>query len=180
MKKRTEVSHLSETIDAWMLQGFSQTKICELLKEEHDVSITARSLRRRLYELGVPPLNNLPQDSPKVRERVQAMYSEGLRDRQMMEILRGEGVNISQRQLSRIRRKMNLPLRLKGSAAKAMDDLAQQKVEEELAADGPAANFTREQMSAYMRSKYNIVGRCVALHSSKDPLQSLTCFQLQR
>lgn len=133
------------------------------LLQEQGVKASVNTIRRHLRRRGIS-IKPRYEDSPALRASVMMMfYQWRLTDKEMVELLKEDGITIGLQPLARLRKKMGLIKRIDEAReeelhARITEVLLQEKQ------DGSIEDFSREKLYEFIRNKYrgeHIIGRQV-------------------
>ena len=140
-------------------QDYSQAQIIEELCTEYDLSITDRTLRRRLQDWNVYQKTVTPK-SEQLNARVRILFFENcLSDKEILIVLRDEGIAISSQRLSRLRLQLGLYRRtnIREQRLEARE-IAQRVVAEELE-KGVIQSYGKQKLYDHFRRRGLMVSR---------------------
>ncbi|KAL3424567.1 HD domain-containing protein [Phlyctema vagabunda] len=100
--------HKDYIIKLFSEDGLSTDEIVARLNAEYDVEISERTISRRLGEWNVSRKKNRVISTQELRDRITHHYNKNLNDAEISLALKDEGFDVNPRNLSRLRKKMNL------------------------------------------------------------------------
>lgn len=154
-----------DQIRVWVDHGWTHQQMRETIEEATGISISRSTWIRRCRDMNislVPPV----QDSPELRARIAYIFSAlRLTDADTIDILTRDGFILSPSALIRIRRDMGLRKSTRATNSEEMDQQLRELLRSELDTNN-ISGYGKGNLYTYMRSKYNVVRRCVFLSSS--------------
>lgn len=139
--------------------GQTSTQISNTLKQHHDITVTARTVERRLSEWQIINKRIKTEDSSMLRCRISALFYEcGFNDVDALFALHHEGYSLSHKALVRIRKELGITRRISVHDRQAADEKLKRIVEQKLE-KGPARGYGRGLLYYHFRSQGHIVSR---------------------
>lgn len=158
--KAVDIEPLKEEITRWILdQGLAIDDVSSVL-QRRGITLSSRSLRRRLQAWGVSPKPHADYNSETLRARIsQLFYDWRLGDSEMLEILQYDGHKISRDGLKRLRQRMGLYRTLPTGEAEVLDHQRIREILRQEFDDGTIESYGRMNLHAYICARYHITGR---------------------
>lgn len=140
-------------------EGLTYEQIAAFLRETYQISVTARTLKRRFRIWGVQ--KRVPTEvTDAAKKRIQVLFFEvGLEDAEMLTVLKNEGFNIGKYTLVRLRFELGLRRRVRGvEQCQEADQLIRRLLTEELP-HGVIDGYGRRYLYTHFRQRGHIVSR---------------------
>jgi hypothetical protein len=142
-------------------QDLSFDQLATYLFEEHNISVTGRTIQRRFRAWNIRKRQAAPEPTDELCKRVQILFFEvGLEDRDMLHLLNREGFNISKWHLVRLRFRLNLRRRIGNTQEDHdhADSVVEQLIKDELR-HGQIEGYGRGLLHSHFRQQGYIVAR---------------------
>lgn len=165
-RSKIDLDTHQEDIITLYRSGQTSTHIVQHLKEVHDISITTRTIERRLAEWNVLSKRIKTEDSWQLRCRIAILFFEcGFNDVDILYALHQEGYSLTHRALVRIRKELGITRRISVHNREEADQELKKIVEAEFE-KGPARGYGRGLLYYHFRSQGHVVSRFVRIQHS--------------
>lgn len=157
-RPRTDFREHRDWIERQIRSGVSHATICRTLLNNYGISVTIRTLQRRLRDWTIRTQFNA-EDSQYVRERiVHAFHVLRLTDRETVAMLERDGVRVGEQRIAVIRKRMGLYKRVPLDQREESEQQIRAILRKELD-DGYIEEYGRRMLYEYIRTRYNCVSR---------------------
>jgi hypothetical protein len=140
-------------------EDLSFDQMATYLHDEHRISVTGRTVKRRFQGWNIQKRQAPPVISDDLCRRIKVLFFKvGLKDKELLYVLKREGFNISKWHLVKLRFQLNLQRRIRSSEKERANKVVQRMVTEELR-KGQIEGYRRGLLHSYFRQQGYIVSR---------------------
>ena len=156
-RPQTNLEPFKARIIALYQADSSSDQICTILENEYQTKVRPRTISSRLQAWGIHKYHpRTRSNNPQCLERVKILFQNGLQDKDILQVLQNENLQISARTLRRLRSLISLPRRTDNpDHQQEQEEGARQIIIQELG-KGVIKGYGRELLFRYIRQLRNI------------------------
>jgi len=141
-------------IERLYTDGANYDNIAHALSREHDITVSAKTIQRRIKDWDVPGQRTAIEPDETLLAFIECLLRDGHRPKRCVEILNSNGVSMTQRQFRTIRTDF-LGIRLRVDSQQHREDQAREIARhiEELEPQGMIQKYGREFLYTHLRQR---------------------------
>ena len=158
--------------------GYTTEHIAGFLKQEYNIEVNERTIKRRLQEWGIRR-RTIASNTPELRASIAILFRLNCTDEEMLIELHENGIDIENTQLARIRRDLGLVRRKTIEQRKEADIQLFELLTEEVK-DGRIEGYGRRLLYTYFKNKGHSASRYFPCFHLLHFLSKFSEFHLKR